>query len=73
VTEAFRDTLTDDPDKLAAIAASVPLGRTGTPDDIAGAVVYLASDAASWVTGQLILVAGGRTHRAVGYAPEEDR
>jgi 7-alpha-hydroxysteroid dehydrogenase len=68
VTEAFRETLTNDPDKLAAIAASVPLGRTGTPDDIAGAVVYLASDAASWVTGQLILVAGGRTHREVSYA-----
>jgi NAD(P)-dependent dehydrogenase (short-subunit alcohol dehydrogenase family) len=72
VTEAFRDTLTDDPDKLAAIAASVPLGRTGTPDDIAGAVVYLASDAASWVTGQLLLVAGGRTHRSVSYAPRAD-
>ena len=69
VTEAFRDTLTDDPDKLASIAASVPLGRTGTPDDIAAAVVYLASDAASWVTGQLLLVAGGRTHRSVNYEP----
>jgi 7-alpha-hydroxysteroid dehydrogenase len=69
VTEAFRQTLTDDPEKLAAITASVPLGRTGTPDDIAAAVVYLASDAASWVTGQLILVAGGRTHRGVAYDP----
>ncbi len=69
VTEAFREVLTDDPAKLAEITASVPLGRTGTPDDIAAAVVYLASDAASWVTGQLILVAGGRTHRAVNYEP----
>ena len=72
VTEAFRETLTDDDAKLAQITASVPLGRTGTPDDIAGAVVYLASDAASWVTGQLILVAGGRTHRAVNYEPKAD-
>jgi 7-alpha-hydroxysteroid dehydrogenase len=72
VTEAFLETLTDDDDKLAAIARSVPLGRTGTPDDIAGAVVYLASDAASWVTGQLILVAGGRTHRSVDYEPRAD-
>ena len=69
VTEAFLDTLTDDPDKLDLIAASVPLRRTGTPDDIAAAVVYLASDAASWVTGQLLLVAGGRTHRTVDYTP----
>lgn len=73
VTEAFLETLTDDPDKLDQIAASVPLGRTGTPDDIAGAVVYLASDAASWVTGQLILVAGGRTHRSVNYTPSAGR
>ncbi len=56
---------------LAAITSSIPLGRTGTPDDIAGAVVYLASDAASWVTGQLILVAGGRTHRGVSYDPKD--
>lgn len=71
VTEAFRDTLTNDPEQLERITASVPLGRTGTPDDIAGAVVYLCSDAASWVTGQLILVAGGRTHRVVDYRPKE--
>jgi len=72
ITEAFRETLTSDADKLAEITASVPLGRTGTPDDIAAAVVYLASDAASWVTGQLILVAGGRTHRVVNYAPKAE-
>ena len=69
VTEAFLETLTNDPAKLAAITASVPLGRNGTPDDIAAAVVYLASDASSWVTGQLLLVAGGRTHRTVNYEP----
>ncbi len=38
----------------------VPLGRVGTPDDIAPAVVYLASDASSWMTGQTILISGGR-------------
>ncbi|WP_083914688.1 SDR family NAD(P)-dependent oxidoreductase [Ilumatobacter nonamiensis] len=37
----------------------VPLGRLGTPDDVANAVVFLASDAASWVTGQTLLVNGG--------------
>ena len=72
VTEAFREILTNDPAKLAAITASVPLGRTGTPDDIAAAVVFLASDAASWVTGQLIMVAGGRTHRSVSYEAKAD-
>ena len=42
-----------------ALLAGVPLGRTGTPQDIAGLVVYLASDAASYVTGQTISVDGG--------------
>ncbi len=37
----------------------IPLGRWGTPEDIAGAVVYFASDAAGWVTGQVMDVDGG--------------
>lgn len=42
-----------------AMLATVPLGRTGTPADIAGLVVYLASDASAYVTGQTISVDGG--------------
>lgn len=41
------------------VAASTPLGRWGTPEDVAGAAVFLASDAASFVTGQVIAVGGG--------------
>ena len=41
--------------------AEVPLGRFGTPADVAAAVVYLASDAAAFVTGQRIAVNGGHT------------
>ncbi len=37
----------------------IPLGRVGTPEDIAPAVVYLASDASSWMTGQTIRICGG--------------
>jgi NAD(P)-dependent dehydrogenase (short-subunit alcohol dehydrogenase family) len=37
----------------------IPLGRVGTPEDIAPAVVYLASEASSWMTGQTISVKGG--------------
>jgi len=43
-----------------AIAAGTPLGRIGEPEDIAGAAIFLASDAGSFVTGQSILVDGGR-------------
>jgi 3-oxoacyl-[acyl-carrier protein] reductase len=41
------------------VEASTPLRRWGTPDDVAGAVVYLASPAAAFLTGQTILVGGG--------------
>lgn len=39
--------------------ASVPLGRLGTPGEVAEAVVYLVSDAASWITGQIVNINGG--------------
>jgi 3-oxoacyl-[acyl-carrier protein] reductase len=39
--------------------AATPLGRTGKPDDIASAVVFLASDDARWITGESVRVSGG--------------
>jgi 3-oxoacyl-[acyl-carrier protein] reductase len=41
------------------IARGIPLGRWGTPEDVASAAIYLLSDAAQYVTGQLIMVNGG--------------
>jgi NAD(P)-dependent dehydrogenase (short-subunit alcohol dehydrogenase family) len=49
------------PEKKAALASTVPLGRVGKPDDIAHAVLYLASDGAAFVTGQIVTVDGGKT------------
>ncbi len=70
-TEAFLEVLGVS-DELDELAATIPLGRLGTPEDIAAAVVYLASPASGWVTGQLLLVAGGRTQRSFSYRPAED-
>ena len=71
ITEAFREVLGIG-DRLEELERTIPLGRLGTPDDIAAAVVYLASPASSWVTGQNILVAGGRTQRSYQYEPRRD-
>ena len=47
------------PDALASLAADTPLGRIGTPDDVAAAVAFFASDDASFITGQVLGVNGG--------------
>lgn len=46
-----------------AEAAAVPLGRRGSGDDIAGAVLFLLSDLAGWITGQVLAVDGGSSAR----------
>ena len=57
LTEGFAG---NGPEYLAAMAASVPLGRLGTVDDIANAVLFLASDEAGYITAQQIVVDGGQ-------------
>jgi NAD(P)-dependent dehydrogenase (short-subunit alcohol dehydrogenase family) len=59
-TEVMMTALSMDVPALEKMAeARVPLKRLGTPDDIAAAALYLASDAGGWVTGQIITIAGG--------------
>jgi len=47
------------PDGVARYTAAAPLGRTGTPDDVADCCLFLASPAASWITGANLVVDGG--------------
>ncbi len=44
---------------IAAVGATIPLGRMGTPDDVAGACLFLASPLAAWVSGTALVVHGG--------------
>ncbi|MEV8017404.1 SDR family oxidoreductase [Streptomyces sp. NPDC086554] len=49
-----------DPERPAKLAAGIPLGRSGRPEEIAAAVSWLLSDEASYATGTILRVAGGR-------------
>lgn len=57
IATPMTDVLTDD--QKASINGSIPMARMGSPEDIASAAVYLASDEAAYVTGQTIHVNGG--------------
>jgi NAD(P)-dependent dehydrogenase (short-subunit alcohol dehydrogenase family) len=59
-----------DADGVAAVAATVPLGRLATPDDVAGACLFLASPRAAYISGaSLTLHGGGEPPVFLGYAP----
>jgi NAD(P)-dependent dehydrogenase (short-subunit alcohol dehydrogenase family) len=55
--------LFSDPDLIRRFDELTPLGRTGVPNDLAGALLFLASPASAYVTGHSLLVDGGWTAR----------
>jgi NAD(P)-dependent dehydrogenase (short-subunit alcohol dehydrogenase family) len=62
-------TAVGDPDALAARRAMVPQGRLGTVEDVADVILFLASDAARYVTGQQLLVDGGLSRAVMANLP----
>jgi len=54
-------TLLNDPVKLQSLVRQIPLGRLGTPNDVAGLAVFLASSDSDYVTGTTYLIDGGLT------------
>jgi NAD(P)-dependent dehydrogenase (short-subunit alcohol dehydrogenase family) len=61
VETAMLNRLTVNEERKAGMLATVPLKRAGTPEEIANAIVFVASETASFITGEVLRVNGGRT------------
>jgi NAD(P)-dependent dehydrogenase (short-subunit alcohol dehydrogenase family) len=65
-TDAWQERVDQNPNLFEELKPWYPLGRVGTPKDIADAALFLISDASQWISGSELLVDGGLL---AGYAP----
>lgn len=70
VAPGWVQTASSEPEEIADGASNTPVGRPGTPEEMASAVVFLASDEASYVTGQSLVVDGGNIVQEYKGPPE---
>jgi NAD(P)-dependent dehydrogenase (short-subunit alcohol dehydrogenase family) len=59
-TESMRGSFGNDPQIAAHAASQIPMGRFGTPEELANGVLFLASDEASYITGHSLIIDGGK-------------
>jgi NAD(P)-dependent dehydrogenase (short-subunit alcohol dehydrogenase family) len=70
-TELNAEALRDDPDGFDKLLSRTPLGRAGAPNEIGAVAAFLASDDASYVTGETVYADGGRLALNLTLGPEE--
>lgn len=66
MTELYQRNNPMDPDSMLKVTSRIPLRRLGTPEDVAGAIAFLLSEDAAFMTGQVLNVCGGMTVGHVG-------
>jgi 3-oxoacyl-[acyl-carrier protein] reductase len=66
-TEMFDEVIPVDSPKIASVTRAVPVGRLGTPADVARAILFFASPASSFITGQTLYVCGGTSVGSITY------
>jgi len=66
-TELFHELIPADSPKIATIAAAIPVGRLGRPDDVARAVMFFIAPQADFITGQALFVCGGTSVGGITY------
>lgn len=66
-TELFHEIIPADSPKMGTIAATIPVGRLGKPDDVARAVMFFVAPQADFITGQTLFVCGGTSVGGITY------